>query len=139
MRYEGNVAYDLSRFEKKKVTRLPVKKKKEKQRPKFLSYISTVLCVVVAVTITAMMMLSRVELNEMTTKISKANKQLNQLKNENVRLTLQAESKISLNAVEAYATNVLGMKKLQRYQIEYINLTDSDRVEVAMADDDKKE
>lgn len=138
MRYNGNAAYDLSRFERKKITRLPVKKAEKKPKVKILPIVSTFLCVVIAVTVTAMMMLSRVELNELTTKISAANKQLNQLKNENGRLNLQAESKISLNAVEEYAINVLGMRKLQRYQIEYVNLTDSDKVEVAVAKDDQK-
>lgn len=133
--YNGNAAYDLSRFERKKVTRLPVKRSQKRPKVRIIPFISTALCVVMAITITAMMMLSRVELNELTTKISAANKQLDQLKNDNVRLSLQAESKISLNTVEEYAKSVLGMKKLQRYQIEYVNLTDSDKVEIASAKD----
>lgn len=138
MRYDGNAAYDLSRFERKTVTQLPVKNEEKKPKVKIMPFISTFLCVAIAVTITAMMMLSRVELNELTTKISSTNKQLNQLKNENVRLQLQAETKISLSTVEEYAINVLGMKKLQRYQIEYVNLTDRDEVEIASVKENQK-
>lgn len=135
--YNENVAYDLSRFERREITRLPVKKAKKKRlNVSISSFLSTAFLVVLALSVTAMMIFSRVELTELTAQINKAEKELNQLKNENIKLNIEAESQISLSKVEEYAKNVLGMKKLQNYQVEYVCLTQQDKVEIKARDKD---
>ena len=74
---------------------------------------------------------SQLQLNELNTSLQKVNKQLSNAKSEYIQLQMAAESKISLESVEEYATNVLGMQKLTSDQIEYIRINEGDRVEVS--------
>lgn len=50
---------------------------------------------------------------------------------ENTRLQMELQSKVSLERVDEYATNVLGMVKQGSYQIEYVDLSGADGVVVA--------
>ena len=50
---------------------------------------------------------------------------------ENVRLNMQLDSMISLEKVENYAKDELGMTKVEGYQIEYIDLSGADTVTVS--------
>lgn len=64
------------------------------------------------------------EAAEIETKISEA-------QSENTRLVMQLSSDVSLEKIDAYAVSVLGMNKLERYQIHYFGSEDSDKVVVA--------
>ncbi len=57
----------------------------------------------------------------------KLKNELNIVQSENVRLNMQLNSMISDDMVEDYAENVLGLKKIEKYQIHYFesNSTDS--------------
>ena len=44
---------------------------------------------------------------------------------------MQLNSAVSLDKVDEYAVSVLGMHKLERYQIHYFGNTDGDEVVVA--------
>jgi len=50
---------------------------------------------------------------------------------ENTRLIYELNSKVSLDKVENYAVSVLGMNKLERYQVHYFDNSSVDRVVVA--------
>ncbi len=50
---------------------------------------------------------------------------------ENTRLIVELNSRVSLEKVEAYAVSVLGMNKLERYQVHYFDNGDADKVVVA--------
>ncbi len=50
---------------------------------------------------------------------------------ENTRLIYELNSKVSLDKVENYAVSVLGMNKLERYQVHYFDNSSEDRVVVA--------
>lgn len=64
------------------------------------------------------------EAAEIETKISEA-------QSENTRLVMQLSSDVSLEKIDAYAVSVLGMNKLERYQIHYFGNSDADKVVVA--------
>ena len=49
-------------------------------------------------------------------------------KSENVRLNAELNGKISITKIDAYAVNVLGMTKIENYQVECIDLSEGDRV-----------
>ncbi len=57
--------------------------------------------------------------------------EINDAKSENTRLVMQLSSDASIEKVDAYAVSVLGMSKLERYQIHYFDNGDADRVVVA--------
>jgi hypothetical protein len=73
---------------------------------------------------------NQLQLNELNTSLQTVNKQLSNAKSEQVQLQMAAESKVSMQKVENYATSVLGMQKLNANQIEYVRLSEGDKVEV---------
>ncbi len=60
-------------------------------------------------------------INEMEVNIDNA-------QSENVRLSSAIDSMFSIAKVENYATNVLGMTKMENYQIQYVDLSSADQV-----------
>ena len=60
-------------------------------------------------------------INEMEVSIDNA-------QSENVRLSSAIDSMFSIAKVENYATNVLGMTKMENYQIQYVDLSSEDQV-----------
>ena len=63
--------------------------------------------------------------------IAKTESNLTAAQAETVRLNMQLDSTISLEKVDDYAQNVLGMVKAENYQIEYIDLSGDDKVTVS--------
>ena len=55
---------------------------------------------------------------------------IKEAQSENTRLMMQLNSTVSLDKVDEYAVSVLGMHKLERYQIHYFGNTDGDEVVV---------
>lgn len=53
---------------------------------------------------------------------------IKEAQSENTRLMMQLNSTVSLDKVDEYAVSVLGMHKLERYQIHYFGNTDGDEV-----------
>ena len=76
----------------------------------------------------AMLLYNRMRLDEIKRDVDKTNAVLTQAQGENVRLSMALDSKISLEKVEDYAKNTLGMTKVEGYQIEYIDLSGEDEV-----------
>ena len=76
----------------------------------------------------AMLLYNRLRTDELTREIDKADAVLTQAQGENVRLSMALDSMISLEHVEDYAKNNLGMTKVEGYQIEYIDLSGADEV-----------
>lgn len=79
-------------------------------------------------TLFAALLYSRLRVDELTREIDAANAQLKVEQGENVRLNMQLDAMISLERVENYAKNELGMIKVEGYQIEYIDLSGADSV-----------
>ena len=52
--------------------------------------------------------------------------ELEEINTLNAQLKYSAENSVNLSEIEKYATENLGMQKLQNYQIEYINLEKED-------------
>jgi cell division protein FtsL len=135
----GTEAYDLSLFEERpaKVVKLEANKRlqKEKQRREAIqsamNTIATLCIAALAVTVMGMMIMSRVRLTEMDSKIKSMEKHLVELQSEKVRLNDELASKTSTKSVEEYAYNVLGMQKIESSQIEYIESKNSDKAVVS--------
>ena len=74
---------------------------------------------------------SRLRVDELTREIDAASANLSYAQAETVRLNMQLDSMISLEKVENYAKNDLGMTKIEGYQFEYIDLSGADSVSVS--------
>ncbi len=133
-----NLAYDLSVYEPKKkapeAQQKPRIEVKTNTRPvvressfKFFlkaAFIMAVLCAV---------LYGKVESNRLFNEISSLEAQLKALEAENITLAAEYESATSVKNVEDYAINVLGLQKLDKAQIEYIELEGDTVIEVVEA------
>ncbi len=128
-----STAYDLSLFEARKERRerkgssqiKVVKSQKTKKRTPIKKV--AVFCLFVA--LIATLIYSKVQLTEITDKTSRMQSELAALNGETTRLELELEGKTSFGTVEEYATEYLGLSKVSASQIEYIDLSDGNKVE----------
>ncbi len=90
-----------------------------------------VMCVAMAVVMfMALAIYSRVRLDEINRDISAVEKQIELAKSDTVKLQNELNAIVSINNVEEYAANELGMTKVQDYQVYYIDMSSEDRVAV---------
>lgn len=141
----GNVAYDLSRFDRRRVVREAVEQERleaqEMRKPVHapmpkakISYM-TILSYIAAAAMAAVMLMSFVNLLELTDMTATKKKELEVLQNENIRLNAEMEKRYSLGDIESYATNTLGMVKADRSQVEYIELDSPDTIRMMTPED----
>jgi len=135
----GNAAYDFSLFEAKDKVEEQEKKLADEKRQKpaakpsikpaaVLKIIATSLFVLLSLTA---FLLCNVQLTSLSDEVSKAQKELNESKNEEIRLNIQLESRMSLNNVESYAVDKLGLQKIGQYQIYYLHMNNKDKIELS--------
>lgn len=137
---QGSAAYDLRMFQtntaRKRKPTLTVKKQgrdalmRERARARVAMAFRGMLLAAVVVGVVVAMLVSRVQLTELSTQISKTKAQLNETLTENIRLEAEVEAKLSARNVEEYATQKLGMSTLDKSQITYIKLNEGDQVEL---------
>lgn len=135
-----NIAYDFSLFEEpsrqikkeNNVVHLPRNNKSVKRRAKskYKTVFSMLSYIIIGTTVVGSMLYGQVQLNEVTSGINMATKQLNESESVYTQLQVKVESKLSLGAVEEYARNNLQMEKINPYQIEYITLSKEDKGEI---------
>ena len=132
---QGTEAYDLSLLKRRQSRKTGANKKaaRKSSAETIQSAMNTIatLCTALAVTVMGMMIMSRVRLTEMDSKIKSMEKHLVELQSEKVRLNDELASKTSTKSVEEYAYNVLGMQKIESSQIEYIESKNSDKAVVS--------
>ncbi len=135
---KGTSAYDLSLFETdtprlramnspEKTTAIKEKKERRERRSRTVSNVLFGLLMISAV---VMMIVFRVQHNEVNDRISAMEEQLTILQSETSRLTNELSAKLSAESVETFAKDN-GMEKLESYQIEYITVDGGDKIEVS--------
>lgn len=72
----------------------------------------------------------RIQLTELTEKISTNTKKLEILESEELYIKAKLEDKLSSKNIEKEALN-LGMEKIRNYQIEYINISNGSNTEIS--------
>lgn len=70
------------------------------------------------------------KITEVNEEIMRLDTQISRVTGDNTRLELEIERMMSIKNVEDYAITELGMQKLSRNQIEYIQLNQEDKIEV---------
>lgn len=127
----SNLAYDLSRYEshppqKEKRPNIKVQRAVEKSASAPKSMALIVLCGALM----CGMLYGKAQASAVQTELTAATKRVDMLSSEKVRMQSEIEGKTSMQNVEDYAENVLGLKKLDRSQIEYIQLETDNVVEI---------
>lgn len=134
MAYQSNsTAYDITLFETKRTPEIKLIKSKQNKKTSVASMISfkTVMLIVIAVVFVALSIYGKVIMAETVAEIEAANNELQILKGETTRLEMELESKVSLRNVESFASTNLGMNKIEKYQTEYIKLSEGNVIETA--------
>lgn len=135
-----NLAYDLSRYENA-VTQAEKEKSTEKNKRAAINHVrqkastqgSAPMVFVLACTaglLLGMVIYGKVDQAAIHTEIAKQTRYVDILRSENVRMKSELEGKSSIKTVEEYAENVLGMKKLDKSQIEYISIENGNVIDI---------
>ena len=78
--------------------------------------------------ILGMLIYMQAKLDNVNRQIARTQQTLEETKSETVRLQMELNSIISIDKVEDYAVNTLGMVKIESGQVEYIDLSGEDKV-----------
>ena len=133
-----NAAYDLSLFEeverqpKIEEVKLPKKQKVLNMSPLKMLTLGTIVVAMVGA-----LLYSNVMLAEITADVNAAANTLEDLNNEYTRLEMELNRKMSISAIEEYATETLNMSKIEQYQVEMISINNNDEVIVTAAVEDE--
>ncbi len=131
-----NTAYDFSKFEspeapntaqkpKPKMVALPSKKRKPR-----VGFLPKLCLVALMISMIVYVIYNQVIVSELSDQVSEANASLTTLESENTRLAAELAANSSYRALEEYATYQLGLSKLESSQIIYIDMEQSDRIEI---------
>lgn len=76
----------------------------------------------------AMVIYSRVQLDEINRDIGNVETKMELAQSDSIRLNNELNAVVSINNVEDFAVNTLGMVKVQDYQVVYVDLSTDDRI-----------
>lgn len=137
-------AYDLSLFEPKRAEQQRQKdniielqkeqlEKSRRTRVKPIRAVAWFSVLVIMLGIVSNIVYSQVQLTELTEKLNAANKQLSESQSVYTQLKMKSDAQLSLQKVESYAKDTLGMKKLEQNQVDYVSLSKGDKGQVLKA------
>ena len=137
---ERNTAYDISVFEERKyiderknnIVELPERNAKinKKNKSNVITVLFTALTFSLSVAIVGTILFNQVQLTEITDKMSKVEKQLEESKSENTQLQMKVKEKFSPEKVTYHAKNDLSMEQTHPSQVEYFSLESGDKAEI---------
>ena len=147
MEKDRSEAYDLSLFEPKR-QELPAsgqknnvikltqeqldKSRRVKNQP--LHALATFLSMAVVVGIVGSVVYGQAQLNELTDQINTAQAELSEAQSTYTQLKMKSDSRLSLDTVEEYAKDTLGMRRISQEQVVCISLSSGDKGEVLQGD-----
>ena len=130
-----NVAYDLSMYEallepkaEKREKKQQAKTVKIKNKNAFKNVIN-ILSIAVIVSLVIGVIYTNAAITQTTNEIAKTQKAITELESEKAYLEFTLESRMSLDGIESYAVNVLGMVKMDSSQVEYIEIESENKTE----------
>ncbi len=124
-----NAAYDLSLFEEvERQPKIEEVKLPKKQKVLNMSPLKMLSIGAVVVALVSVLLYSNVMLSEITAEVNAATSTLEDLNNEYTRLEMELNRKMSIGAIEEYATETLNMSKIEQYQVEMVSINSNDEV-----------
>ena len=147
MEKDRSEAYDLSLFEPKRqelpasgqknnVIKLTQEQLDKSRRVKIqpLHALATFLSMAVVVGIVGSVVYGQAQLNELTDQINTAHAELSEAQSTYTQLKMKSDSRLSLDTVEEYAKDTLGMRRISQEQVVCISLSSGDKGEVLQED-----
>lgn len=135
-----NLAYEyenydmLDEHEEKYAEKIRRKRSANKRR-KFAANMKIVVAAIIVLALFSIMTYGRVELSKLYTDNTELQSQLTTLQNENISLESELAQKTGLTKVEDFAENQLGLQKLDKSQIEYVEIDEKTTAEVVTPED----
>ena len=80
------------------------------------------------------MVYGQAQLNELTDQINTAQAELSEAQSTYTQLKMKSDSRLSLDTVEEYAKDTLGMRRISQEQVVCISLSSGDKGEVLQED-----
>ncbi len=138
-KHNNNLAYDYSDYDDEDMEVKTERKIRHRANPeagRSSSSARSLAVAVAAMVILGSMIYGRVEMTRLYAEQSEMQAELDQILNENISLESQLAQKTGLTKVEDYAENQLGLKKLDKSQIEYVEIESEPVAEVVPDDND---
>ena len=140
-------AYDFALFEPKRqqqqaplkksnIIELPKEKLDQNRRARTnpVKAASGFLALIVMLGIVGTMVYGQVQLTELTDQLNSSTKILSENQSVYTQMKMKSDSQLSLETVENYATQKLGMKKVEQSQIEPVELSKGDKTQVIVSE-----
>lgn len=118
-RYEGLELIDEREDEYTQKLR---SKRNANKRRRYAANIRIILAAVIVLVLFSVMTYGRVELSKLYSEKAQLEERLTLLSNENISLESELAQKTGLTKVEEYAENRMGLQKLDKSQIEYVEV-----------------
>jgi len=113
----------LKKVDKKSSQQKKRESKRAASRSAFILFVAAVMLGLMCLQISA-----GAKRYELSRQIADVESKIEVEKSENVRLSAELNSITSIGKIDDYATKILGMSKIESYQVEYIQLTEGDKV-----------
>lgn len=132
-----NMAYDLSFYELEQERHIARKEKKEgiliKAQTKFSlgKRIMNIVSVAVVLSLMIALVATNAAITAYGSDITRVNAEITELESEKSYLEFTLESRMSLDEIEKYAVNNLGMVKMEVGQKKYVELESENKITVA--------
>ena len=136
-------AYDFALFEPKRsaereprrqsnVIEIPKERLEQNRKPKLRPWkVVSMFLVFLAVSgILGMYIFGQAQLGELSTRMGEAEETLREERNQYAQLKIKSDTALSMEAVETYAAQKLGMKKTTEDQVTTVELSKGDKSEV---------
>lgn len=135
----NNLAYDYTAYDSDE-NNLPKPKIKHKRnlkiQPKLAFAMKSTILGFIGLALLCSFVFGQVELSEVYSEQSSLTEELAKLQDENLSLESELESRTGLTQVEEYAEKHLGLQKLDKSQIEYVEVENDSVAEVVDTEDD---
>ena len=133
----NNLALDYSVYDRAEESEKRVIKHKSNSAGSVnrLSNLKIFLGLALVMALLCAMIFGKVEISSLCAEQTNLNKQLEQLQNENVSMQSELAQKTSMTKVEEYAEQKLGLQKLDKAQIEYVEIDSKPTASVVKAEE----
>lgn len=141
----GNTAYDFELFEPKRrveqapplknnVIELPKERLQENRRPKVSLWkmLPTALAFLAIAGMAGAYIYGQVQLAELTDSLGTVEKQLSEVRSVYTQMAMKSDAQLSLQTIETYASDKLGMEKVNQNQVKTVELSHGDKTQVLL-------
>mgnify|MGYP003378673356 CR=1 FL=1 len=96
-----------------------------------------IVLVIAAIGLMLGLVISSVQLNDITREIRICKEDIEELKSDEKKLEVEMEKKLNLRNIEETAKNELGLSKIEKSQIHYLSIVSDDKIELANKEKDE--